>query len=67
MLASLDGLDAVVVSGGVGAHVPALHAALQKFLDAFSLAAPVLAEEAREDWGIALSVVSVVSGDDTHG
>jgi acetate kinase len=59
MLATLDRLDAIVVSGGVGQHAPAVHDTLRRLLRTFGLDAPLLIEEAREDWLIALAAAAV--------
>ena len=67
MLATLDGLDAVVVSGGAAEHTSAVHHTLHNLLRTFRLDAPLLVEAAREDWCIALAAVAVASDHPLNG
>jgi len=67
MLAALDGLDAVVVSGGAAVHTPAVHHTLHNLLRTFGLDAPLLVEAAREDWCVALAAAAVASDHPLNG
>ncbi len=63
MLANLNGLDAIVLSGGAAEGVPEIHDALRELLHAWRLDAPLLVEDAREDWSIALAAAAAAKQD----
>jgi len=60
MAAALDGLDAIVVSGGVGERCVAVHDELRRLSATLRDEPPVLIEAAREDWVLALAATAAV-------